>query len=159
MADQKMGIQFRKKLLIYPRFQLWIIAVNAALMGLGFLVVTFQVYRSFHELRKLGLASGIPLHHSYFKFLDYQQNSLYTYLAIGLLFASFSSWIFTLIFSHRLAGPIVRLKGFFQKISETGEFQQLNFRKGDFFCDLPPIVNSALNRVNPHANNKLTEEK
>ena len=51
------------------------------------------------------------------------------------------------VISHRLAGPLVRLRRFFQVIADTGQVTNLSFRKGDYLSDLPPLVNKALGRL------------
>ena len=52
-----------------------------------------------------------------------------------------------LFLSHRLAGPVVRLKGYFAGIANGQPVKPVNFRKGDFFSDLPPQINGALQRL------------
>ncbi len=49
--------------------------------------------------------------------------------------------IIGLILSHKIAGPIHNMKIFFQDKIELRARGKLAFRKGDFFLELPPIVN------------------
>jgi hypothetical protein len=58
--------------------------------------------------------------------------------------AVLSTAVLTLLISHRMAGPINRLNGFFAHIVKTGEFPpEIRFRNGDFFQELPPKINEA----------------
>jgi len=50
-------------------------------------------------------------------------------------------------FSHRFAGPIVRLRGALRRIAQTGECDQIHFREGDFWHDLADVFNRAQNRL------------
>lgn len=106
----------RKKLLIYPQFQLLMIATNLATYFLTF----FGIYYFFSE----------------------------SYLFIALLFgAAFSSAV-TLVLSNKLAGPIVRLHIYFKSISDgQRNIPAVFFRKGDFFNTLPPLINSAVDKM------------
>jgi hypothetical protein len=57
------------------------------------------------------------------------------------------SFVTTLILSHKLAGPIVRLKWYFQQIAKTGHAKPVHFKKSNFMQDLPPIINQALQKL------------
>ena len=50
--------------------------------------------------------------------------------------------------SHKIVGPVYRLKHFFINIVETKEKNHvLSFRTGDYYSDLPAIINSALDKI------------
>lgn len=155
MADKyKMSAEDRKrsprvKYLIYPRFQLTLIALNAGLFVLAGVGVIFQVERSFYYLGQLGPLTGLPPEHPFYAFTNHQQHqirlALWSAFAIAFALSSF----LTLLVSHKLAGPVVRMKGYFGQLGQPsqGEPKKLSFRKGDFFNELPPIINSALQRT------------
>lgn len=49
---------------------------------------------------------------------------------------------------RRLAGPIKRLRDYFKKLSLHPETKdQLVFRGGDYFHDLPPVINQAVREL------------
>lgn len=123
---------------------------NTLVMSCAFITVAIQMSQSFDLLREMGREARLPESHAYFKFISMQAELLYQHLAIALIVAFFVSTVVTLFLSHRLAGPIVRLKGHFIRIAESGKAERIQFRKNDFFLDLPPIVNSALERLDPH---------
>lgn len=106
----------RKKLLIYPQFQLLMIAINLATYFLTF----FGIFYFFSE----------------------------KYIFGALIFGAIFSSVATLILSNKLAGPIVRLHLHFKFIAEGGKnIPAVFFRKGDFFTSLPPLINSAMDRM------------
>ena len=53
----------------------------------------------------------------------------------------------TVALTHRMAGPIVRLRSHIRSIAEGEEVAPLKFRDGDFFRDLPPLFNEMIERV------------
>jgi len=138
----------RKKFLIYPKFQLILMLVNALIMMFAFGFVALQAKRSFALLETMGVNARLPPTHAYFKFLAVQSSTLYSHLIWALLVAFLVSAVITLLLSHRLAGPIIRLKSYFRNIA-NGEnpVQRLQFRKRDFFEDLPAVINEALENI------------
>lgn len=135
----------RKKYLIYPDFQIKLIALHGLTIGLVILLFWGGLSWQFHHLTSQGALAHLPGDHSYFRFLQYQKSLaiqwLLTVSCVGLGIYTFA--VITL--SNRLAGPIVRLKEYFQAMSENGKpTADLEFRKGDFFQELPQEINNAL---------------
>jgi hypothetical protein len=140
--------KLRWKLLIYPSFQLRLLAMNLAFAAGMCGIIAVLSARSFSRLRELGTAASLAPTHPYFQLLELQIREFWVNLAIafGVSFALFS--LGALYLSNRLAGPIVRMRGFFRGLgSSSSEPDQLKFRKDDFFGDLPPLINSALSRL------------
>jgi hypothetical protein len=136
----------RKRFLIYPRFQVTLIAVNTAILGLAFVGVGIQISRSFQQIRDMGAAAGMAPDHAYFKFLAFQTQMLHSQLMGAFVIGFLISLVFSLFFSHRLAGPIVRLVSYLSDATKSAEkpLAPLKFRKHDFFLEIPPLVNAAL---------------
>ncbi len=137
------------RLWIYPRFQGMLLAINVALMALVFGLVGYLTRRSFEELATKGAASGLSEGHPYFQFLQLQYGSFCRYLVIAFALSVVLTSAYTLVLSHKLAGPIVRLKGFFGRIGQDGwqSRERVTFRRGDFFAELPELINRALERM------------
>jgi len=142
-------IKLRKKLLIYPRFQLTLIGINSLILGIMFTLISLQVSQVMRVLGRTGADLHLDSSHPYFQFLKIEANLLNTYLAWGFFVSAGISSLAILFVSHRVAGPMVRLGNYLKKIPEEGggPLTPLQFRKGDFFSDLPPLVNSALKSV------------
>jgi hypothetical protein len=135
-----------RKLLIYPRFQVTLLTLNMTIILVGFILIGYQNIRLFSHLKEMGTASNLPPDHAYFKFIDYQTHTMLTYAAVIFAVVIVLSTLASLWLSHKVAGPIVRMKGFFKSLaeSESPQASELKFRKGDFFSDLPELVNEAL---------------
>ena len=63
----------------------------------------------------------------------------------------------TVALTHRMAGPIVRLRGHIKSISEGAEVGPLKFRDGDFFTDVPDMFNQMMDVVTRDDRDSLDE--
>jgi hypothetical protein len=133
----------RSKLLIEPVFQYrvirWMMAISIAPVCVFF----SAHYYYFWKLKRLGENLGLPEDHVYFRFIETQGQEL---LVIFILCALITGLIvagFGLFFSHKVAGPIYRLRTYFREMPDS----KLSFREGDFFNDLPPVINESLEKV------------
>lgn len=146
---QPRKFKVRWRVLIYPNFQLRLLVINGFVMILSFLLTAVLSFRSYENLKSMGLASNLPSDHLFFRFLKLQFDSFFLHLSAAFGLSILLTSIVTLLLSHRLAGPIVRLKSFFKHIADRGlnPSERLSFRKGDFFSDLPAAVNQALDKI------------
>lgn len=110
-------------------------------------LIFYQVYDSFEELVTIGNRLRLPKDSSFFKLLDHHQ----TMINNKLIFAAIVSYIFsftlTVKISHKVSGPLYRLKMFFLELKEEGFTKPLKFRKGDYYEELPDVINSGLRKV------------
>ena len=134
------------KYLIYPKFQLTLVMANTFMMTMICLAIYFGAKGAFNN---------IPNNHPYYNFLEYQAQHIYKHLFVCFMIGMIFSNLVIITISHKVAGPIVRLKNNFISMQEHGEIEKIIFRKGDFFSELPEIINSALTRVK---NKQLSKE-
>jgi hypothetical protein len=138
----------RRKLLIYPKFQLFLMILNLLITAATFGIVLVQSHRSFNRFVELGQSIRLPAQHPYFELVGYQQGRMDSSLILAFLASMILSTATTLIVSHRLAGPLVRTKRYFEEVARSGTIRtELRFRKGDFLSDLPEVINQALSRI------------
>lgn len=141
-----------KQFLIYPKFQLRLIAINIVALSIAFVAIIFQNFYLFSKLHKMGADAGMPADHPFHQFINFQESQFTTMTWLTLFGILFVFTITSLIISHRVAGPIVRLKEFFTAMKQTGKMTPLHFRKNDFFDDLPEIVNDSLDSLSKPKN-------
>ncbi len=148
MKEALKSFKWRTKFIIYPQFQIPLLILDVAIISSFFLACLFSVNRSYAYLKNEGVKIGLTSGHSYFDFLNQQANLVYHSIFISFVICLLVSLLFTVIISQRLAGPIVRLRQFFGEIAK-GENSDitLSFRKGDFFPDLPEMINRALQKL------------
>ncbi len=140
--------RIRSNLLVYPQFQMALILVNILISILTFGINLFQTSRAFDRFYELGHSIQLAPDHAFFKLIELQGNRVYSYMIWSFLIAIGISCLMMTLLSHRLAGPIVRLRSYFRDIAAKGKIQsELKFREGDFFSDLPEAINSALKEI------------
>lgn len=138
----------RVNFLIYPKFQLGMILINLFLIIFVFGVTFFQAFGTFRRFSEIGESIQLPPDHAYFRLIEFQGSRLYSSLIVSFTVAFILSGILTLLISHRLAGPIVRLRGYFRRIAQTRSVEEpLKFRERDFFDDLPDAINDAMDAL------------
>lgn len=135
---------YKRKYLVYPRFQVPLIAFNILITGVLFGLVGYLVIRSHLYLEQLVKQTRLPAQNLFIQLLTEQLRTLMIYMVVSLGLAMGASGIFTLILTHKMAGPLMRLKSFFGEVAKNSEFPDaLRFREGDYFQDLPPAINGA----------------
>jgi hypothetical protein len=147
MSQEKKKYKIRTNYMIYPSFQWVLISSNLLIILIISGFTYLQTYRSQVHLMNLGEKIKLPTNHPYFNFINHQYDTLYMYLVVGFLVGLLVSFIITLLLSHKFAGPLVRLKKYFQEMGSNGEVKPLTFRKGDYLEDLAPEINNALDKI------------
>jgi hypothetical protein len=138
----------RKILLINPAFQIRFIAMIIGL-SLAVSLINLAGFSYFiFKLHELGLSIGLDSSHPYFKFILRQQQNLWIIYAVSTLCIFIILTIFSLLFSHKIAGPIHGLKVYLGDIAAGKPPRNFAFRKGDFFTELPELVNKAVKTLN-----------
>ena len=137
----------RKNYLINKPFQLrfigFICVVNALTIG----VFYFSNLMFFRKFTEMGKAFGLPEGHNFYVFIDQQRsimNKIFLFSGV-----SFTVMLFVLgiYYSHRIAGSLYRLNKHLLKLSETLEFEDLRFRKNDFFQEIPDSFNVFMKKM------------
>lgn len=138
---------YRRKYLIMPAFQLRLIFWNM-LITLGiFAVVLLVIARSMGEMVDMGNEAGLPASHPYFQFAHDLARNFYIRFSGAFAAGIVLAGIVTLFISHRFAGPIYRLRKYFDGLSRGGPVSEIKFRKNDFLQDFAPVVNATLKRI------------
>jgi hypothetical protein len=130
-----------QSLLIYPKFQLSLIKAavfSSGLVGASYLAANAYFFGRFHQV---GKALGLPEDHAYFQFLLTQQKTMYWVLGTTSVLACGILCVGAIILSHRVAGPLIRLKRHMDAISEGAAPGPISFREGDYFEDLAESFN------------------
>lgn len=138
-----------RNFLIYPKFQVGLLAIQAAVLVLAFGLVQAANHVVFARLARKGMDAGLSPNHPYFQFIKEQSGQFTSYALLAFLGALLISSCVTLYLSFRLAGPIYRLRNYLSAIATEGgkSVEPLRFRDGDFYSDLPDVVNQAVDRM------------
>ncbi len=138
----------RLKLIIYPQFQLTLLLGNLIVTSGIFFFIYYSVKEAFLRLEEDVVIQGLGPGHPYFEFAHVQSEIILNGIFASFLVGVFTSTIWMLLISNKLSGPILRLRGYFTSIANgEKDFPEVSFRKGDFFSDLPPVINKALQEI------------
>ena len=136
---------YKKKYLVYPKFQMTLILLNSVVTLILFVLTSLLVIRSNLFLENIVRQAKLPAQDIFFQMLDQQLKSLMTYMGFAVFVAVTVTGLLTLYISHKLAGPMIKLRRYFGDIEKSGSIaEDLTFRSNDFFQDLPPTINRAL---------------
>ena len=146
------AIPHKRKLrnfLIYPRFQLGLLAIQAVTIALTFAVVEIENGAAFARMAKMGSDVGLAPDNAYFIFVNDQAHCFLVQTSMAFLTALIISSSMTLYLFFRLADPIYRLRKHLRQIADHGAdgIEPLRFRNGDFYSDLPGVMNKAVDRL------------
>jgi hypothetical protein len=133
--------------LIYPQFQLSLLFVNIIILALVLLIIHFNVNDIFNQLNFLGEKNNFDKLHPYFEFVEKSRNLMNTRLNLAFGASAILTIFITIFISHKMVGPIYKLKNFLFAVNNGEKPEKLEFRKGDFFSDLPELVNQTLEKT------------
>jgi hypothetical protein len=145
----------RQQFLINPTFQLSVIRQMLLLTGLVIGIFYAANFYHFWSLEAQGLALGLPPTHVFFKFLREQQRTMDLIFIVTSLVTMLTIVGFGLFLSHRVAGPLHRLKQYLEQSPIEGEVpRHLKFRDGDYFPDVAEAVNLRLSQSTKDSSSK-----
>ena len=131
----------RKTLLIDPQFQIRFILINL-IIGLFTLLLIYITNLIFiNKMRSFGLTANLHEKSPYFDLISIQAEYLNTVMLIAGVIISSIIIITGLVLSHKIAGPIYRIK-----LSLKNRINKINndpfkIRKNDYFQELVDLLN------------------
>lgn len=131
----------RARLLVIPEFQIRLISTMLVMALLVIALFYAANHYFFERYVSLGENIGLTGDHVYFKFLSEQRTYMNRIFGISALVVSLVLGLGGLILSHRVAGPIHRIRSHFRGISEGAELSPIRLRKGDFFPEVAEAFN------------------
>ncbi len=136
----------RSRLLIYPAFQLRLIVglVLSHLVLVGVFFLTQLIF--FYYYKAIGQKMGLPADHMFYGFLGQQQQRMAFFFVLASLVVMAMGALYSLLISHRVAGPIVRVMNYLNGYSQAQEPSPVRFREDDYFLELADAVNQFVSR-------------
>lgn len=130
--------------LIDPDFQLKFLSYFFGLFVFTSASFYSIIFLFFWRLRSKALNLGIPENHAFFKFLGNLKYDLDVLFIILAIFNFFALVYIGFVISHRVAGPLYKIKRYLSNLSRESE--TFTLRKKDFFKDIEPIINNLRDR-------------
>ena len=140
-------MKIRLNYFVYPEFQGSLLLINLVVNFFLFSYISIRVQSFFDVLVENGKSLGIPYGHTYFQFIENQRMYLRSEFNLGIMVSLLGTSLLTLWISHKLAGPLVRLKNHLVKTALEGRYKPLTFRENDYFKELPLELNKAMESV------------
>jgi hypothetical protein len=136
----------RKIFFIYPDFQLRFIAwlLIPALANAAVLITS--LYLIVNRSKEISTTIGLNSDHLFFAFIDMQREYMFWVYLFTTVMLSVLLIVFGLFLSHRLAGPMVKLRNHITNINSGSEVEHVFLRKNDFFRELLPPLNEHLDQ-------------
>ena len=130
-----------KNYFIYPAFQWKLILMFMLVSLISPLILVFFQLHLFHEQMKTGELSQLPESHPYFVFLKSFQEQFLVMFGFSVLASFVVCFVLGLFVSHKVAGPLVKIRNYFERVGEGEPEAEIKFRDGDFFQDVAQAYN------------------
>ena len=139
----RLGLNHRKlkSIFINPAFQINFLLISLCLITTLSSIYFLAVRYTFGQFEAMGISTGLPPSNVYFQFIDDQRSALYLTMVVSYGVMVILAGIVSYWFSHKVAGPLHRLKVSLNAMAEKGELKEISFRKDDFFRDVPHKFN------------------
>ena len=138
----------RLQKLVNPKFQLGF-AFNCLVPMITMTIVFWLTLETFiRKMTSVGQSQGLPATHEYFKLIQVQRSELLTLLVFFSLVLTVLFFVWGLLYSHRIAGPIFKLTNWLDdtKSMEDAMRNPVQFRKNDLFQEIPESLNKFLKK-------------
>jgi hypothetical protein len=139
----------RKIYLINPQFQLKFslyVCLLIFLSSIIYPITIFELLSRFLEFANTNVHK-LPEFNSLTINLEEKRKSLIIVLALWQLGFIGLAFVVNIFLTHKVAGPLFKLKKFFQAIMDGQDNGKLYFRNGDYFPDLAESYNGAMEKI------------
>jgi methyl-accepting chemotaxis protein len=137
----------RKVYLINPKFQLNIVGKFAIFSMLNIAIFYSCFYAFYSKFYNKGLSLGLPKNHAFFVFLSDQKYIFDSIFVVASAISILALIIFGILLSHKIAGPMYRMRMHLKSCGEEKTFKQVKFRKGDYFTDVQDSFNEMVDKI------------
>lgn len=122
---------------------LWFLRENpyALLVEQGGLLFSMDINKTLQCVQDTGETIEIPRPNKPYNAFDLYWKPILFISIVNLLIII----VFSLFYSHSMAGPIYNIKRTLKEIIETGQYKEIKVRKNDQFQDLVASINEFIN--------------
>ncbi len=134
-----------KNILIQPGFQIKLMSYFMGLFALTTASLYGATFLFFWNFKQKAIKVGIPEGHIFYTFLKNQKNDLDMLFSGLAMINLFFLIVIGFVVSHRIAGPLFKIKTHLNDLSPSS--QDLQLRQKDFFKDMEPVINQLKNKL------------
>ena len=144
MSEKKVSNNQRQVFLINPRFQTRIMGLMMIPVLVNTLIMV-AMSRFLLTALRANIQNFLTIDEQLFDAMGAAQSRTIslTFMAMGLMSIFFFA-LWAMILSHRIAGPLHRLREELRLARDSGRFRPIQFRKGDYFQEIPTAYNEAI---------------
>ena len=144
---------------INPGFQSQMLGLMISICAFTLTLFYFADFYFFWKLEHHAASIGLKPGHVFFEFIEEQRHAKLWFFALAALAdVSLIFWV-GLRFSHRIAGPVYRLKMSLLELADRknpASVKKITFREDDFFPELADAYNEA---IEAHGLESKTQDK
>lgn len=139
-----MGLNQRSIKFINPGFQIPFLMFFTSIFLLNLVILKTFVFFAFKNFSHKLIEAGLPAGSVVFSFLQTQKDEINTAIYITTLIGTLVTIAGGYFISHRIAGPIYRIRKDILQILQSGKKQKIKLRTGDYFPELADAVNELI---------------
>ena len=143
----------RKIYFINPKFQLKFSLLMGILIVLSNMAYPIIIYQYIEYL--IGFINQTSTFKD-FDLAEERRQVLIMLFSSHILYAALIG-VLCIFFSHKIAGPLYKLKMFLTGIRQGNPIQDVKFRKGDYFLEIADEVNQTIAYLQDNPNNLLAQ--
>jgi HAMP domain-containing protein len=133
--------KMRKTLLINPKFQFSVLGFMT-LVAVGVMIIFYGAdYFFFWRLTGEGQKIGLPPDHVFFQFIHEQQHMMNLIFVVTALISTAVIALCGLVLSHRVAGPLFRMRRHLDDVASGKTSSDMHFRDKDYFGEVADAFN------------------
>jgi signal transduction histidine kinase len=129
----------RKIYLIDPKFQLKFSLLVCVILSLATLPYPLVIFDFMTHMIKSNPALA--------QNLEEKKQTLFMFLALWQIGLTILVFVICIFFSHKIAGPMYKLRQFLNRIREGQPFSKLFFRGGDYFVEVADDLNETFEKI------------
>ena len=139
--DQKPLKPWRRTYINEKKFQYALIGYSILMAGAVIFSLFIGINTFFTRSSEQAQALGLMSDHVFFDFINRQEKAVkLLFTANAVIIFGFMS-LFALFLSHRVAGPLSRVKLTLQKMAQGEDPGKVSFRRNDYFQELADLLN------------------
>lgn len=147
--EQMMKLHKRKKYIINPTFQIKMSAYVCLFVLIASIFYPMFIWDIYERFTQVILQYDSILYQS----LQDEKMSILKMLIFWQLIIIFFAFLTCMFISHRIAGPMYKLKKFLRAIPDMKTFEKIHFRKGDYFREVAEVCNDTFIRIRDNYKN------
>lgn len=140
--------QITRKLIINKEFQykFGLYLILPVVISLSIFWIGLELF--FRRMIELGQTSSLPEGHPFYTFIKIQKTDLSQSVLVAGVLISIVMLIWGLYVSRRIVGPIKKLQLHLDSMKSHDDLgKELEFRKADFFQEIPTALNDMVKRI------------